>query len=92
MKITRVEATTHRVPVAVPLLTEPLSWPFVFVRVETDVGLTGYGLTGPLQRFATRELINAHVAPLLVGRAPLPTERHWHDLFRELNPRWQTGA
>jgi L-alanine-DL-glutamate epimerase-like enolase superfamily enzyme len=92
VKITRVEATTHRVPVQVPLLAEPLSWPFVFVRVETDAGLTGYGLTGPLQRFATRELINGHVASILVGRDPLPTERHWHDLFRELNPRWQTGA
>jgi L-alanine-DL-glutamate epimerase-like enolase superfamily enzyme len=72
VKITRVEATTHRVPVQVPLLAEPLSWPFVFVRVETDAGLTGYGLTGPLQRFATRELINGHVASILVGRDPLP--------------------
>jgi L-rhamnonate dehydratase len=92
MKITRVEASTHRVPVSLPLLAEPRGWPFVFVHVETDSGLTGYGWTGPLQRLATRELINGHIAPMLVGRDPLPTERHWHDLFRELNPRFQTGA
>ncbi len=64
----------------------------MFVRVETDAGLTGYGLTGPIQRSAVRALINAEMAPLLVGRDPLATERHWHDLFVRLNPRAQTGT
>lgn len=92
MKITRIEATTHRVPVPVPLLGEPIVRELVFVRVETDAGLTGYGLTGPIQRFAVRELVNREIAPLLRDRDPLPTERHWHDCFARLNPRAQTGA
>ena len=48
MKITRVEATSHRVPAKVPLLREPIIREIVFVRVETDGAVTGYGLTGPI--------------------------------------------
>ena len=92
MKITRIEATSHRVPAKVPLLHEPIMREIVFVRVETDGGVTGYGLTGPIQRFAARELINREIAPLLLGKDPLATERHWYDLFYRLNPRAQTGA
>ena len=92
MKITRIEATSHRVPAKVPLLHEPIIREIVFVRVETDGGVTGYGLTGPIQRFAARELINREIAPLLIDKDPLATERHWYDLFYRLNPRAQTGA
>jgi L-rhamnonate dehydratase len=92
MKITAIEATTHRVSVKAPLLDKPLTPAFVFVRVETDAGLTGYGLTGPIQRSGTRELINRQIAPLMMGRDPVDTERHWHDLFYGLNPRAQTGV
>src|SRR5215831_10600279 len=92
MKITRVEATSHRVPAKVPLLHEPIIREIVFVRVETDGDVMGYGLTGPIQRFAARELINREIGPLLTGKDPLATERHWYDLFYRLNPRAQTGA
>lgn len=91
MKITRVEATWHQIPVTVPLLPEQRQR-IVFVRVETDEGVTGYGLTGGTQRSATRELINREAGPLLLGKSPLETERLWHELFRTLNPRAQTGA
>jgi len=92
MKVTKIEATTHQVPARVPLLKDPVMREIVFVRVETDGGLTGYGMTGPIQRFAVRELINREIAPLLVGTDPFATERHWYDLFYRLNPRAQTGA
>jgi L-alanine-DL-glutamate epimerase-like enolase superfamily enzyme len=62
MKITRIEATTHRVPVSVPLLPRPLVREFVFVRAETEAGVVGYGLTGPIQRFAVRELVRSPTA------------------------------
>ena len=55
MKITRIEATSHRVPAKVPLMHEPIIREIVVVRVETDSGVTGYGLTGPIQRFAARQ-------------------------------------
>ncbi len=92
MKITRVEATSHRVPAKVPLLKDPVMRELVFVRVETDQGLTGYGITGPIQRFAVREFITKEIAPLVIGTDPLATERRWYDLFYRLNPRAQTGV
>lgn len=92
MKVEHIEATSHRVPVKVPLLERPVHRELVFVRVETDSGVVGYGLTGPVQRFAVRELINKEIAPILSGKDPLTTERHWHDFFRRLNPRAQTGV
>ena len=92
MKITRVEATTHNVPVPVPLLDAPVMRSFVLCTVETDDGATGYGITGPIQRHAVRELISRELAPLVLGADPFETERIGHRLAVELNPRAQTGA
>ena len=92
MKITRVHATVHNVPVPVPLLDETVSRPLVFVTIETDEGITGYGLTGPIQRFAVCEFINREIGPKIVGQDPAETERIWHQLYVELNPRSQTGT
>lgn len=92
MKITRVEATHHVVEVKAPLIEEPLSWGLVFVRVETDSGIAGYGLTGAIQARGVRELVNREIAPIILGQDPLATEHRFHDCFYRLNPRWQTGA
>ncbi len=92
MKITRVEATTHNVPVPVPLLDAPVMRSFVLCTLETDDGTTGYGITGPIQRHGVRELINRELAPLVLGADPFETERIAHQLAVELNPRAQTGA
>jgi L-rhamnonate dehydratase len=89
--IANIRATVHRVPVSVPLLKEPIRSPIVFVAVETDQGITGYGITRGAQRFALREFINRDVAPFLRGKNPLETERVWHELYRNFNPRAQTG-
>ena len=92
MKVTHVHATSHNIPVLVPLLDFPIPRQVVFCAVETDAGITGYGLTGPIQRFAVREFINREIAPKVVGRDPLETERIWHELYVDLNPRAQTGV
>jgi L-alanine-DL-glutamate epimerase-like enolase superfamily enzyme len=93
MKITNVEATTHKVGVDdVPLVDETLHREIVFVRVDTDAGITGYGLTSKVQWFGIRALINREMAPLLEGMSPLETERVWDVLQRKLNKRVQTGA
>jgi len=41
MMITSVEATIHNVPIHVPLLDRDFDRPIVFVRIETDEGVTG---------------------------------------------------
>jgi L-alanine-DL-glutamate epimerase-like enolase superfamily enzyme len=75
----------------VPLLKEKIWTSILFVVVETDQGVTGYGLTRGSLRFALREFINREVAPFLSGKNPLETERIWHQLYKTFNPRAQTG-
>lgn len=66
--------------------------PIVFVRVETDEGITGYGLTGGTQRFGVREFINRELAPFLRDKNPLETEALWNQMYFTHNPRSQTGV
>jgi len=73
------------------LLKEQITTSIVFVTVETDKGATGYGLTRGSQRFGIREFINREAAPFLRGKNPLETERVWNQLYKQFNPRAQTG-
>ena len=92
MKITQVKATTHNIPVDVPLLNTKTYRPITFAAVETDEGIAGYGLTSAPQRSGIKEFINREVAPFLKGKNPLETERVWHELQRTFNARSQGGA
>jgi len=91
LKITDVKATLHRVPIEVPLLKEKITTSILFAVVETDLGITGYGLTRGSQRFGMREFINRELAPFLKDKNPLETERVWNQLYKQFNPRAQTG-
>ncbi len=74
MKITAVKATSHSVPVHLPLLKEPETENCVCVRVETDEGIKGVGFFGGrANRFVGRELVNNTIGPFLVGRDPMDT-------------------
>jgi L-rhamnonate dehydratase len=92
LTISSVKATVHSVPVHVPLLEKNLKTQIVFVEINTDEGITGYGLTGDLQRFGVREFINHQLAPFLKGKNALETEARWQEMFLTFNPRYQTGA
>jgi L-alanine-DL-glutamate epimerase-like enolase superfamily enzyme len=84
MKIISVKATCHNVPVTLPL-NKPMQQTFVLVRVETDEGFTGVGITDGSMRFSTREFINRQLAPFLEGKNPLETERLWNkEAYTEL--------
>ena len=78
-------------PVEVPLLKEAIVMAVLFTVVETDQGVSGYGLTRGAQRYGMREFINREVAPFLRGKNPLETERIWNQLYKQFNPRAQTG-
>lgn len=92
MEITDVTATIHRIPVELPLIDDNAEWETVFVQVETNEDPTGYGLTAMPQVSGIRAFVNREVAPLLSGENPIETERLWHLLQQELNPRMQTGV
>ena len=65
MKITRVEATTHRVPVTIPFRAEPAVLPLVFVSVETDSGLVpDIKPNVPWVRLAQRVPVRIRLDPL----------------------------
>jgi L-alanine-DL-glutamate epimerase-like enolase superfamily enzyme len=81
----------HRVPVSVPLLKDKISTSVLFVAVETEAGITGYGLTRGPSRFGMREFVNRELGPFLKGKNPLETERVWQLLLKQFNPRSQTG-
>jgi L-rhamnonate dehydratase len=92
VEIAEVNATTHKIPIEVPLLDKSRERLVVFTEVRTDSGIVGYGLTGKRQWFAVRELINKEIAPILKSKSALRTEQIWHELQQELNPRVQTGV
>lgn len=80
MKITKIETHAHWV--------DWCNW--LFVRIETDEGLVGWGeasLHGALESVETaiREF-SAH----LIGEDPAGPERHWHRLYNAW--RWRGGA
>lgn len=92
LRISSVKATVHNVPVHVPLLEKTVKENIVFVEITTDDGVTGYGMTGDLQRFGVKEFINRQLAPFLKGKNALETEARWQEMFLKFNPRYQTGA
>ncbi len=92
MKITSVHAASYRVPIRVPLKPEPINREAVVVRIDTDAGLTGYGLTGHSLGTAIVEYINREAGPFLIDRDPLPAEKVWNDLFVAFNIRTLTGV
>ncbi|MEO1019980.1 MAG: mandelate racemase/muconate lactonizing enzyme family protein [Pseudomonadota bacterium] len=63
---------------------------WLFVRIETDEGLTGWGeasLHGPI---SSVEKAIAELSPHLIGEDPSGPERHWHRLYNAW--RWRGGA
>lgn len=92
MKITSVQATIHRVPFS-PLLTKkPHTRNIAFVRVETDQGITGFGLASLNECHALKEFINAELGPSLIGKDPMESERLWHEAFWKFNQRSLSGV
>ena len=80
MRITRIETFKFWV--------DWCNW--LFVRIDTDEGLSGWGegsLHGALESVETaiREF-----APHLIGQDPAGPERHWHRLYHAW--RWRGGA
>jgi L-alanine-DL-glutamate epimerase-like enolase superfamily enzyme len=58
---------------------------FTVVRITTDQGLEGFGLTyHEVGGEATRSLILHNIAPRIIGRDPLDTEVLWEELFHYL--------
>ena len=92
MRIKSLRADLFRVPVELPLLSKTYLKEQVLVRIETDNGIIGYGMTADSMNRAVKEFINSEVAPVLNGENPIENERIWQKLFKIFNVRALTGV
>jgi L-alanine-DL-glutamate epimerase-like enolase superfamily enzyme len=92
MQITRVEAYVLRIPIEIPVLNKTQPRSVIFVEVDTDRGITGYGMTGFSIQSAIAAFINQEAAGFLRGKDPILTERIWHEMFWTFNQRALTGV
>ena len=61
----------------------------ILVAIDTDTGLTGYGVGGG--GAAGIHVIEAELRPALLGRDPSPVEDIWDDLYDLMLPYGQAG-
>jgi L-alanine-DL-glutamate epimerase-like enolase superfamily enzyme len=93
MKIGNITASLHRHEIDLPGIGASIeSRMFVFVEVETDEGLKGFGITGSILPWAVIACIEHHLAPALKGRDVLYTEEIHSHVWRKLNSRTYTGV
>lgn len=93
MQITDIRASIHALDVDVPgVETSVERRVFVFVEVETDAGITGFGLTGAILPAAVVACLEHHLKPALLGMPALYRERIHAHVWRKLNIRGYTGV
>ena len=80
MRVTRIETFKFWV--------DWMNW--LFVRVDTDEGLCGWGEGSLHGAVESVETAIREYAPHLIGQDPAGPERHWHRLYHAW--RWRGGA
>ncbi len=89
MKITRISTRIMGVPGPGGPHAPRRNWIFVFV--ETDAGITGVGeATTEWHEHAVAQMIEQHMAPVLIGRDPTRVEQAWQFLQR--STWWRHGV
>ena len=91
MKITDVRASLHKIPIQAAAAQRK--------NLYTDRVYNGRDRPGSHRlrsharraAFRPKEFINREAAPFLRGKNPLETERIWNQLYKQFNPRGQTG-
>lgn len=80
MKITAIELFEYQRGLTVH--AGAIDW--LWVRLQTDEGLTGLGETYPLAP-AEKAVIRRALAPVLLGRDPLQIDLRWAEMFRAIS-------
>ena len=64
-----------------------MDWQWVFLKVETDEGVTGWGEAGASARASGVAMGTAieHVKESVIGENPMDIERLWHKLYRQFS-------
>ncbi len=85
-KITNIWGESYRWPRHKPITNGLYTYTHTglnVVIVETDDGVTGVGLGSGMQNTPEVNLaVLEHLKEALIGKDPLDTERHWHEMWR----------
>ncbi|MGX9936560.1 mandelate racemase/muconate lactonizing enzyme family protein [Advenella kashmirensis] len=93
MKIANITASLHRNDIQLPDIKDSVETrTFVFVEIETDSGMKGFGVTGQFLPWAIITCITDHIAPLIKGMDPVHTEKIHDLIWSRLNNRAYTGV
>ena len=92
MKIAQISATVHRLPIRPPALDYDIHREIVLVRLTTEEGVTGYGMTSQILRHSVADFINRELGPFLIGHSILETERNWEEMYWRFNQRATSGV
>ena len=93
MKIKRISASVHQIPIYLPMIDKPLEQRvLVFCEVETDDGQKGFGITGAFLPWATVAAIEHEIFPVIKDMDPRDTEAIHHAVWWKVNPRAYTGV
>lgn len=92
MKIAAVELVElQNIPVTPPLFKQPVRTGVRLVKVKTDDGLVGLSQLGGFMHSAGAAFIRQELAPFLIGKDPLETERLMHQMLWKFNTRAHSG-
>src|SRR5262245_65471097 len=93
MKIKRVtaHALNPPVPIKAPGIDRTVNRPIVFVEIETDAGIVGHGITSLAPAKGAAALIANTVTPLILGMDGRRIADVWHEMYREICDRGQSG-
>lgn len=88
MKITRITARGYRLPLRERMVSARVTMThreLVLLTMETDAGITGTGwcTTAGVGGMAAKALIDAYLAPTLIGEDPRNIERLWRRTWME---------
>jgi L-alanine-DL-glutamate epimerase-like enolase superfamily enzyme len=96
LKITRANARAYRLPLRERMVSSRVTMThreLVHFELETAEGLTGTGwcTTAGVGAMAVKALIDAYLAPTLIGEDPRNTERLWRRLWMECHAAGPAG-
>jgi L-alanine-DL-glutamate epimerase-like enolase superfamily enzyme len=99
VRIADIRVSIHTIQIAIPLLEGKVAGygreeqkEFVFCEVETDQGVSGFGLTGHFLARSVVEALHGYFLPLVKGMDPRDVEAIHHKVWWKLNPRAMTGV
>lgn len=93
MNISDIRASLHRHEIDLPNIGKSIeSRMFVFVEVDTNEDVSGFGITGSILPWAIISCIENHLKPALIGRDVYNTEEIHAHVWKKLNSRAYTGV